>query len=86
MLYDFLSGTLTCPHQEILFFSPVLVQIQCIGLARLGSESQMIVAGPRKQLLDVDFGEPLRYLIIAGGNHPLEQEKLDFYRLKYGSN
>ncbi|XP_031403427.1 probable diphthine methyl ester synthase [Punica granatum] len=59
---------------------------ECVGLARLGSEDQMIVAGPMKQLLNVDFGAPLHCLVIAGETHPLEQEMLEFYRLKEGSD
>lgn len=58
----------------------------CVGIARLGSEDQMIVAGSMKLLLTVDFGAPLHCLVIAGETHPLEQEMLDFYRLKEGSD
>ncbi|KAK4751328.1 hypothetical protein SAY87_004810 [Trapa incisa] len=54
----------------------------CVGMARLGSPDQKIVAGPMKQLLTFDFGAPLQCLVIAGETHPLEQEMLDFYRLK----
>ncbi|CAN6463559.1 unnamed protein product [Victoria cruziana] len=51
----------------------------CVGLARLGSETQMVVSGSMKQLLDVDFGEPLHCLVIVGETHPVEEEMLGFY-------
>lgn len=51
----------------------------CVGLARLGSEDQIVVAGPMKQLLMVDFGPPLHCLVIVGKTHPVEEEMLDFY-------
>lgn len=54
----------------------------CVGFARLGSEDQMIVAGSMRQLLKVDFGAPLHCLVIAGKTHPVEEEMLDFYKLK----
>lgn len=53
---------------------------ECVGLARLGSEDQIIVAGTMKQLQLIDFGEPLHCLVITGKTHPLEEEMLDFYR------
>lgn len=54
----------------------------CVGFARLGSEDQMIVAGSMRQLLKVDFGAPLHCLVIVGKTHPVEEEMLDFYKLK----
>ena len=38
----------------------------CVGLARVGQETQRIVSGPMSELLDVDFGAPLHSLIISG--------------------
>lgn len=38
-----------------------------VGMSRLGSPDQQIVAGSMQQLLDVDFGPPLHCLVIAGG-------------------
>lgn len=54
----------------------------CVGLARLGSEDQKIVAGTMRQLLAVDFGAPLHCLVIAGTTHPIEEEMLNMYKLK----
>ena len=49
----------------------------CVGVARLGSDTQQIVAGGMRQLLDVDFGAPLHSLVIAGTTHPVEDEILE---------
>ncbi|KAB5568151.1 hypothetical protein OIU76_006643 [Salix suchowensis] len=54
----------------------------CVGLARLGSEDQKIVAGSMRQLLAVDFGAPLHCLVIVGTTHPLEEEMLSVFKLK----
>ncbi|XP_057782111.1 probable diphthine methyl ester synthase [Salvia miltiorrhiza] len=53
----------------------------CVGLARVGCEDQMIVAGSMKQLLTIDFGPPLHCLVIVGDTHPVEQEMLYFYQI-----
>ncbi|KAL9658640.1 hypothetical protein ABK040_006176 [Willaertia magna] len=56
-----------------------------VGLARVGCKDQKIVAGSLKELLSVDFGEPLHSLIICApekDTHFLELELLDYYRLK----
>lgn len=53
----------------------------CVGLVRLGSEMQKIVAGSMKDLLTIDFGQPLHCLVIVGKTHPLEEEMLEFYAM-----
>ncbi|KAM7258855.1 hypothetical protein ACFE04_014596 [Oxalis oulophora] len=55
---------------------------ECVGFARIGSEDQKILAGPMKQLREVDFGAPLHCLVIVGKTHPVEEEMLDFYKFK----
>ncbi len=52
----------------------------CVGIARLGAPDQKMVAAPMKDLLDVEFGEPLHSLIIAGSVHVVEEEILQHYR------
>ncbi|KAI9506766.1 diphthine synthase [Coemansia spiralis] len=48
-----------------------------VGVSRLGSDDQVIKAGTLKQLLDVDFGEPLHSLVLVGHRiHLLEAEIL----------
>lgn len=54
----------------------------CVGVSRLGADSQQIVAGSLRELLDVDFGPPLHSLIIAGQTHSIEDEILELYRPK----
>jgi len=51
----------------------------CVGLARVGTETQQVVSGTMKDLLNVDFGPPLHSLVIAGDVHFLEKEHLDFF-------
>lgn len=51
-------------------------QTMCVGIARIGSDTQKIVAGPMVNLLDINFGEPLHSLVISGDMHPLEEEAL----------
>lgn len=48
----------------------------CVGLARLGQADQRIVAGTLKELVEVDFGEPLHSLIVCGDTHELELDAL----------
>jgi diphthine synthase len=57
----------------------------CIGVARLGSDSQQIVAGSMQQLVDVDFGQPLHSLVIAGDTHPIEREYLQQFMVGSGA-
>ena len=53
----------------------------CVGMARVGSEQQTIVAGAMSELLDVDFGPPLHSLIIAGQLHHVEEDMLQHFRV-----
>ncbi|XP_064625567.1 diphthine methyl ester synthase-like [Lineus longissimus] len=52
-----------------------------IGIARVGSDDQKIVAGSLKQLVDVDLGGPLHSLVISGRMHALEIEYLKQFSL-----
>ena len=51
----------------------------CVGLARMGQESECIRAGTLEELQKVDFGGPLHSLIICGELHELELEVLKEY-------
>ena len=55
-------------------------QSLCVGMARVGSESQCIKSGSMNDLLDEDFGPPLHSLIIAGHLHHIEQAMVDLFR------
>lgn len=49
-------------------------QTQCVGVARIGQPTQLIVSGTMEELLNVDFGAPLHSFIICGKMHELEVE------------
>ncbi len=53
----------------------------CVGVARLGADSQSIVAGTMEELQNYDFGPPLHSLVIAGNTHVIEEEILSAYRI-----
>ncbi|KAJ0963169.1 hypothetical protein J5N97_028296 [Dioscorea zingiberensis] len=55
---------------------------KCVGIARLGNEDQLIASGSMTDLLNVDFGAPLHCLVIVGETHPVEEEMLEFYKVK----
>ena len=51
----------------------------CVGLARMGQDTQCIRAGTLQELKEVDFGGPLHSLIVCGELHDLELEVLKEY-------
>lgn len=53
-----------------------------IGLARVGSETQKIVACSLSKMAELDIGDPLHCLVVPGELHPLEEEYLEQYLLK----
>ena len=50
------------------------------GLARLGHPDYKIIAGTVKEVLNVDFGEPLHSLIIPGKMHHIEEDALNQWK------
>lgn len=54
----------------------------CVGLARMGQDSQCIKAGTMHELLKEDFGGPLHSFIICGHLHDLELEVLKEYLIE----
>lgn len=98
MLHILLQLIFSCSNFEVSSFAKIIVlfdywrflhfpavyseETDCVGFARLGSEDQMIVAGTMRQLQTIDFGTPLHCLVIAGKTHPVEDEMLEFYKLK----
>ena len=58
----------------------------CVGVARLGADSQRIAAGTMRQLLEQDFGPPLHSLVIVGETHPIEDEILQQFMVQLGSS
>lgn len=51
----------------------------CIGLARIGSETQTIVAATFTDMMTVDIGAPLHSFVIPGELHPLEKDMLKLF-------
>ncbi|XP_014665978.1 PREDICTED: diphthine methyl ester synthase-like [Priapulus caudatus] len=48
----------------------------CVGLARIGSDTEKLLAGTLHQMAQVDMGLPLHSLVVAGYLHPMELEML----------
>ncbi|CAG5862669.1 unnamed protein product [Menidia menidia] len=48
----------------------------CVGVARLGSDDQVIRTGTLQQLVSCDLGGPLHSLVVTGQLHPLEVDML----------
>lgn len=52
----------------------------CVGVARLGTPTQKVVAGTVTEVSDVDFGEPPHAVIVPGALHFVEEEALNSWR------
>lgn len=53
-----------------------------VGLARVGSEQQKIVACSLEKMAEVDLGPPLHSLIVSAKDlHPLEVEFLEQFKV-----
>lgn len=63
---------LEAKHGKKLVTNDTLV----VGCARLGSDSQEIIAGKAKDVVKKDFGKPVHCLIIPGKLHFMEEEAL----------
>nr|CAD7586561.1 unnamed protein product [Timema genevievae] len=68
-------------HSKVKRFHPSLDVIAsektlCVGVARVGSPSQKIVACSLEEMRSTDLGSPLHSLVIAGRLQPLELEYL----------
>ncbi len=50
-----------------------------VGMARVGSTTQQVVAGPLRGLREIDFGAPLHSLVIAGDIHECEMEHVRLF-------
>jgi len=50
-----------------------------IGIARAGSDDQVVIAGTPIKLKDFDFGPPLHILVIPAKLHPIELEYLKVF-------
>ncbi|PKL64651.1 MAG: diphthine synthase [Methanomicrobiales archaeon HGW-Methanomicrobiales-3] len=48
-----------------------------VGIARAGSDTPVVRAGPADRMLTAEFGAPLHILIVPAGLHDMEQEYLE---------
>ena len=48
----------------------------CIGVARVGDDSQCLVTSTLSEMTETDLGPPLHSLVIVGQLHPLETDML----------
>ena len=56
---------------------------KCIAIARVGAESQQIVAGSLEEMTKLDVGGPLHSMVLCAEElHPIEKEMYDFYSIK----
>ncbi|GFT91018.1 diphthine methyl ester synthase [Nephila pilipes] len=51
----------------------------CVGLRKIGSDDQKIIAAPLRRMATIDLGPPLHSLIICGDLHPIEKEMLELF-------
>lgn len=51
----------------------------CVGLARIGMETQQIACSSLKHMSTYDLGSPLHSLVIPGKLHPMEVEMLRLF-------
>ncbi|GIX70081.1 diphthine methyl ester synthase [Caerostris extrusa] len=51
----------------------------CVGLRKVGSDDQKIIAAPLRRMATIDMGDPLHSLIICGDLHPCEKEMLEIF-------
>ena len=59
--------------------SIITPETYAVGLARVGCDDQMIVAGTLTELAEIDFGEPLHSMVLCGDIHEAEEEHLSIY-------
>ena len=52
---------------------------RCVGLARIGSDTQKIVMATLTEMSNIDLGSPLHSLVIVGTTHPMEDEILQLF-------
>nr|CAG4644191.1 EOG090X0AVB [Lepidurus arcticus] len=56
-----------------------------VGVARVGSPSQQMVANKLANLVDCDLGGPLHCMVIVGKTHPLETDFMKTYAPNLGT-
>lgn len=60
--------------------TPLTPENLVIGLARVGTKTQLLKACMLEELCNVDLGESLHCLVIVGETHPMEDEYINMFR------
>ncbi|GFQ74890.1 diphthine methyl ester synthase [Trichonephila clavata] len=70
-------------HRHLLFGEPPPYSYTedtiCVGLRKIGSDDQKIIAAPLRRMATVDLGPPLHSLIICSDLHPIEKDMLELF-------
>jgi diphthine synthase len=49
-------------------------------LARVGTDSQLVVSGSLKEFATMDLGQPLHSFVICGDLHHIEEQMYEFFK------
>ena len=74
----FFGSKITSSHLFLAITSKTL----CVGLARVGWDSQKIIAGKMEDIMTADLGPPIHSLVIPGKMHFLELDMLKQFALR----
>ena len=78
-LEQLLEASKNCENNE--YKNMINEENLCYGVARIGSEDQIIYAGEIKNIIKKDFGKPLHSVVICGKNlSSIEKEVFDWYK------
>ena len=78
-LEQLLEASKNCENNE--YKNMINEENLCYGVARIGSEDQLIYAGEIKNIIKKDFGKPLHSVVICGKNlSSIEKEVFDWYK------
>ena len=77
-LNELIEASEKCEKEE--YRGVIGLESLCFGLARIGSETQVIKCGKIKDVLHMDFGMPLHSIVICGKTYfSIEKEVFQFY-------
>ena len=77
-LNELIEASEKCEKEE--YRGVIGLESLCFGLARIGSETQVIKCGKIKDVLHMDFGMPLHSIVICGKTlFSIEKEVFQFY-------
>lgn len=78
-LEQLLEASKNCENNE--YKNMINEENLCYGVARIGSEDQIIYAGEIKNIIKKDFGKPLHSVVICGKNlSSIEKEVFEWYK------